>query len=206
MEECDALLMIGTSFPYAEFLPKPGQAKGVQIDDKAEFEATHQPTQQDKDATTITDVVTDNTNQPTGVTPPDEGVPDQQKEDAIKEIQIEQGADSIPAQLDKLVPMPTNGNQADIAANLQRMNLLTAALKKTQPGSPEASAIARVMLENTMRPLGLNGIYRLSDAGNEQGLKDFRTAIETIGQWKCDAGVNAQYLDDFHGALNMALP
>ncbi len=36
MEECDALLMIGTSFPYMEFLPKPGQARGVQIDDKAD--------------------------------------------------------------------------------------------------------------------------------------------------------------------------
>lgn len=32
MEECDTLLMIGTSFPYMEFLPKPGQAKCVQID------------------------------------------------------------------------------------------------------------------------------------------------------------------------------
>jgi pyruvate dehydrogenase (quinone) len=29
---CDTLLMVGTSFPYAEFLPKPGQARGVQID------------------------------------------------------------------------------------------------------------------------------------------------------------------------------
>jgi pyruvate dehydrogenase (quinone)/pyruvate oxidase len=36
MEQCDALLMIGTSFPYMEYLPKPGQAKGVQIDDKAD--------------------------------------------------------------------------------------------------------------------------------------------------------------------------
>ncbi len=34
MEGCDALLIIGSSFPYMEFLPKPGQAKGVQIDDK----------------------------------------------------------------------------------------------------------------------------------------------------------------------------
>ncbi len=34
MENCDALLMIGTSFPYMEFLPKPDQAKGIQIDDK----------------------------------------------------------------------------------------------------------------------------------------------------------------------------
>lgn len=32
MAECDTLLMIGTSFPYSEFLPKPGQAKCVQID------------------------------------------------------------------------------------------------------------------------------------------------------------------------------
>ena len=32
IEECDTLLMIGTSFPYIEFLPKPGQARGVQID------------------------------------------------------------------------------------------------------------------------------------------------------------------------------
>jgi pyruvate dehydrogenase (quinone)/pyruvate oxidase len=32
MEECDTLLMIGTSFPYMEFLPKPDQARGVQID------------------------------------------------------------------------------------------------------------------------------------------------------------------------------
>jgi pyruvate dehydrogenase (quinone) len=32
MEECDTLLMVGTSFPYLEFYPKPGQAHGVQID------------------------------------------------------------------------------------------------------------------------------------------------------------------------------
>ncbi|MDB6139489.1 MAG: thiamine pyrophosphate-requiring protein [Verrucomicrobiaceae bacterium] len=32
MQECDTLLMIGTSFPYTEFLPKEGQARGVQID------------------------------------------------------------------------------------------------------------------------------------------------------------------------------
>ena len=32
MESCDTLLMVGTSFPYIEFLPKPGQARGVQID------------------------------------------------------------------------------------------------------------------------------------------------------------------------------
>ncbi len=32
MRECDTLLMIGTNFPYTEFLPKSGQARGVQID------------------------------------------------------------------------------------------------------------------------------------------------------------------------------
>jgi pyruvate dehydrogenase (quinone) len=32
MEDCDTLIMIGTSFPYMEFLPKPGQAKCVQIE------------------------------------------------------------------------------------------------------------------------------------------------------------------------------
>jgi len=32
LEQCDTLLMIGTSFPYLEFLPKPGQARAVQID------------------------------------------------------------------------------------------------------------------------------------------------------------------------------
>lgn len=32
MEECDTLLIVGSSFPYIEFLPKPGQARGVQID------------------------------------------------------------------------------------------------------------------------------------------------------------------------------
>jgi len=32
MESCDTLLMVGTSFPYLEFLPKPGEAKGIQIE------------------------------------------------------------------------------------------------------------------------------------------------------------------------------
>ncbi len=32
MQGCDTLLMVGTSFPYSEFLPKEGQARGVQID------------------------------------------------------------------------------------------------------------------------------------------------------------------------------
>jgi pyruvate dehydrogenase (quinone) len=32
MEECDTLLMIGTSFPYIEFLPKPGEARAIQVE------------------------------------------------------------------------------------------------------------------------------------------------------------------------------
>lgn len=32
MMECDTLFMIGTGFPYSEFLPKDGKAKGIQID------------------------------------------------------------------------------------------------------------------------------------------------------------------------------
>jgi pyruvate dehydrogenase (quinone) len=34
MNECDTLLMVGSSFPYSEWLPKPGQARGIQIDIK----------------------------------------------------------------------------------------------------------------------------------------------------------------------------
>ena len=32
MKECDTFLMVGSAFPYSEFLPEPGQARGVQID------------------------------------------------------------------------------------------------------------------------------------------------------------------------------
>jgi pyruvate dehydrogenase (quinone) len=32
MKGCDTFLMVGSSFPYSEFLPKPGTARGVQID------------------------------------------------------------------------------------------------------------------------------------------------------------------------------
>ncbi len=37
MTECDTLLMIGSGFPYSEFLPEEGQARGVQIDLKADM-------------------------------------------------------------------------------------------------------------------------------------------------------------------------
>jgi len=32
MEDCDTLLIVGSSFPYIEFMPKPGQARGIQIE------------------------------------------------------------------------------------------------------------------------------------------------------------------------------
>src|SRR5207248_157646 len=32
LEACDTLLMVGTSFPYIEFYPKPGQARAIQIE------------------------------------------------------------------------------------------------------------------------------------------------------------------------------
>lgn len=32
MEQCDALLIVGSTFPYIEYYPKPGQARVVQID------------------------------------------------------------------------------------------------------------------------------------------------------------------------------
>ncbi len=35
MEECDALLIVGSTFPYIEYYPKPGQAQVVQIDSDA---------------------------------------------------------------------------------------------------------------------------------------------------------------------------
>src|SRR5204863_4903189 len=32
MQGCDTLLMVGSGFPYSEFLPEEGKARGVQID------------------------------------------------------------------------------------------------------------------------------------------------------------------------------
>jgi pyruvate dehydrogenase (quinone) len=43
MNDCDTLLMIGSSFPYSEFLPKEGQARGVQIDIDARFLSLRYP-------------------------------------------------------------------------------------------------------------------------------------------------------------------
>ena len=36
LENCDTLLIVGSSFPYIEYYPKPGQARGVQIEIEAE--------------------------------------------------------------------------------------------------------------------------------------------------------------------------
>jgi pyruvate dehydrogenase (quinone) len=43
MAGCDTLLMIGSGFPYAEFLPKEGAARGVQIDLKADMLSLRYP-------------------------------------------------------------------------------------------------------------------------------------------------------------------
>jgi pyruvate dehydrogenase (quinone) len=43
MMECDTLLMIGSGFPYSEFLPKEGNARGVQIDVKADMLSLRYP-------------------------------------------------------------------------------------------------------------------------------------------------------------------
>lgn len=45
MSDCDTLLMVGTSFPYSEFLPKEGQARGVQIDIDAKMLSIRYPTE-----------------------------------------------------------------------------------------------------------------------------------------------------------------
>ncbi|HDZ37260.1 MAG TPA: thiamine pyrophosphate-requiring protein [Marinobacter sp.] len=45
MNDCDTLLMIGTRFPYAEFLPESGQARAVQIDLDAESLGLRYPTE-----------------------------------------------------------------------------------------------------------------------------------------------------------------
>ncbi|WP_048861557.1 thiamine pyrophosphate-requiring protein [Acidisphaera rubrifaciens] len=45
MQDCDTLLMVGTSFPYSEFLPKPGTARGVQIDIKGDKLSLRYPTE-----------------------------------------------------------------------------------------------------------------------------------------------------------------
>jgi pyruvate dehydrogenase (quinone) len=43
MNDCDTLLMIGSTFPYSEFLPEEGQARGVQIDIDPRFLSLRYP-------------------------------------------------------------------------------------------------------------------------------------------------------------------
>ena len=43
MSDCDTLLMIGSGFPYSEFLPPEGQARGVQIDLEPEMLSLRYP-------------------------------------------------------------------------------------------------------------------------------------------------------------------
>ncbi|QJD94895.1 thiamine pyrophosphate-requiring protein [Mucilaginibacter robiniae] len=45
MSECDTLFMIGTGFPYSEFLPKEGQARAVQIDIDPKMVSLRYPTE-----------------------------------------------------------------------------------------------------------------------------------------------------------------
>ncbi len=43
MQECDTLLMVGTNFPYSEYLPDTGQARAIQIDLKPEHLSLRYP-------------------------------------------------------------------------------------------------------------------------------------------------------------------
>jgi pyruvate dehydrogenase (quinone) len=45
MHECDTLVLLGTNYPYGEFLPKTGQARAVQIDLKPEQLGLRYPTE-----------------------------------------------------------------------------------------------------------------------------------------------------------------
>ncbi len=44
MAQCDALLMVGTNFPYSEFLPKDGSVPGIQIDIDPRYIGMRYPT------------------------------------------------------------------------------------------------------------------------------------------------------------------
>ena len=45
MQHCDTLLMIGTTFPYTQFLPANGQARGVQIDLEPKSQSVFYPSE-----------------------------------------------------------------------------------------------------------------------------------------------------------------
>ncbi|MGT2426556.1 thiamine pyrophosphate-requiring protein [Amnibacterium kyonggiense] len=45
MNDCDTIVLLGTNYPYGEFLPKTGQARGVQVDLKPEQLGIRYPTE-----------------------------------------------------------------------------------------------------------------------------------------------------------------
>jgi pyruvate dehydrogenase (quinone) len=45
MQQCDTLLLVGTAFPYSEFLPEEGQARAVQVDIDARMIGLRYPTE-----------------------------------------------------------------------------------------------------------------------------------------------------------------
>lgn len=45
LEDCDTLVMVGTSYPYMEYLPKPGDCRCVQIDSNAQRIGLRYPTE-----------------------------------------------------------------------------------------------------------------------------------------------------------------
>jgi pyruvate dehydrogenase (quinone) len=45
MRDCDTLIMVGTNFPYSQFLPEFGQARAVQIDIDGRFIGLRYPTE-----------------------------------------------------------------------------------------------------------------------------------------------------------------
>ena len=45
MENCDTLIMVGTSYPYIEYMPKPEECKCVQIDSNAQRIGLRHPVQ-----------------------------------------------------------------------------------------------------------------------------------------------------------------
>ncbi|RNE59308.1 thiamine pyrophosphate-requiring protein [Cryobacterium tepidiphilum] len=45
MDDCDTLVLLGTNYPYAQFLPKTGQARAIQVDLKPEQMGLRYPTE-----------------------------------------------------------------------------------------------------------------------------------------------------------------
>ncbi|SEB78448.1 pyruvate dehydrogenase (quinone) [Paramicrobacterium humi] len=45
MKDCDTLVMLGTNYPYGQFLPKSGQARAIQVDLKPEQMGLRYPTE-----------------------------------------------------------------------------------------------------------------------------------------------------------------